>query len=111
MVGKTGGNRGDVRKSALWGSGNRGGEFRANALGGKGGRGLVTAIAVLALALPLAATAAPGRDRPGAPANGDVSYVSKKLKDRAKGTPDALVSIIVQVDPSASGSARAARHP
>ena len=36
---KTGGNCGDVRQSALWGSGNRGGEFRSNALWGKGGRG------------------------------------------------------------------------
>jgi len=34
MVGKTGGTRGDVRKSALWGSGNRGGELRSNALWG-----------------------------------------------------------------------------
>jgi hypothetical protein len=37
MARKTGGTRGDVRQSALWGSGNRGGEFRSNALWGKGG--------------------------------------------------------------------------
>ncbi len=114
MAGKTGGTRGDVRKSALWGSGNRGGEFRSNALWGKGGRGLVTAIAVLALAMPLAATAAHGRDRPDRPGasasgNGDVSYVSKRLKDRAKATPDALISVIVQVDPNAPDSEKAAR--
>ena len=49
----TGGNPGDVRKSALWGSGNRGGEHRSNALWGKGGRGFVTTVLVVALAVPL----------------------------------------------------------
>ena len=67
MGSNTGGNTGDVRKSALWGSGNRGGEHRSNALWGKGGRGFVTTVLVVALALPLAAGAAavPARDRLG----------------------------------------------
>ena len=56
----TGGNPGDVRKSALWGSGNRGGEHRSNALWGKGGRGFVTTVLVVALAVPLAAGAGSG---------------------------------------------------
>ena len=56
----TGGNPGDVRKSALWGSGNRGGEHRSNALWGKGGRGFVMTVLVVALAVPLAAGAGSG---------------------------------------------------
>ena len=56
MARNTGGKRGDVRQSALWGSGNRGGEFRSNALWGKGGRGLVTTVVAIALAMPLAAS-------------------------------------------------------
>ena len=60
MARNTSGTRGDVRQSALWGSGNRGGEFRSNALWGKGGRGLVTSVVALALAMPLAATAGGG---------------------------------------------------
>jgi len=98
MTRKTGGTRGDVRQSALWGSGNRGGEFRTTALWGKGGRKLATFIGVLAFAVPLAATAAAGSGAPGAPAASDVSYVSQQLKDKAKASPDALVQVIVQVD-------------
>ena len=61
MVGKTGGNRGDVRKSALWGSGNRGGELRSNALWGKGGRGFVVVLALtVALSVPVSGVAASG---------------------------------------------------
>jgi serine protease AprX len=53
-----GGNRGETRSSALWGTGNRGGESRSNALWGKGGRGAITALAaMLAISVPLAASA------------------------------------------------------
>ncbi len=59
MSRKTGGNCGDVRQSALWGSGNRGGEFRSNALWGKGGRGgIVTLVGVLVLSLAAGAASA-----------------------------------------------------
>ena len=52
-----GGNRGETRSSALWGTGNRGGESRSNALWGKGGRGALTALAaMLAICVPLAAS-------------------------------------------------------
>ena len=69
----TGGNPGDVRKSALWGSGNRGGEHRSNALWGKGGRGFVTTVLVVALAVPLAAGAGSGPGKKdGLPPGGNV---------------------------------------
>ncbi|MBI4171907.1 MAG: S8 family serine peptidase [Actinobacteria bacterium] len=105
----TGGTRGDVRQSALWGSGNRGDELRSNALWGKGGRGLATIIGVMAFAVPLAATAAAGSGAPGAPAAGDVSFVSQQLKDKAKASPDALVQVIVQVDQTSPDAEKAAR--
>ncbi len=60
MARNSSGNRGDVRQSALWGSGNRGGELRSNALWGKGGRGIAV-LMLLALAMPLAATAGDGK--------------------------------------------------
>jgi serine protease AprX len=97
----TGGNPGDVRKSALWGSGNRGGEHRSNALWGKGGRGFVTTVLVVALAVPLAAGAGsgPGKNDPIAPGT---TFVSAELKAKQKKTPDATVSVIVQVDDTVS---------
>jgi len=100
MARNTGGNRGDVRQSALWGSGNRGGEFRSNALWGKGGRGLVTTVVAFALAVPLAAGASSGSGK--SPAASDGGYVSQQLKQRAKTNPNALVSVIVQLDASVS---------
>ena len=109
MSRKTGGTRGDVRQSALWGSGNRGDELRSNALWGKGGRGLATIIGVLAFAVPLAATAAAGSGAPGAPAASDVSFVSQQLKDKAKASPDALVQVIVQVDQTSPNAEKDAR--
>jgi serine protease AprX len=51
----------DVRKSALWGTGNRGGEHRSSALWGRGGRGAVTAlVAAFVLLAPIAAFAGGG---------------------------------------------------
>ena len=59
-----GGNRGETRSSALWGTGNRGGESRSNALWGKGGRGALTALAaMLAISVPLAASSPEARSK------------------------------------------------
>ena len=64
MARNSSGTRGDVRKSALWGSGNRGGEFRSNALWGKGGRGTIVLLVMLVLPLlSVAASAKSGSDR------------------------------------------------
>ena len=101
MARNTGGNRGDVRQSALWGSGNRGGEFRSNALWGKGGRGLVTSVVAIALALPMAATAGGGADKRPVVSGGS-TYVSPQLKKLAKSHPNDLVSVIVQTDGAVS---------
>ena len=49
------------RGSALWGTGSRGGD-RSSVLWGKGGRGiLVTSVAAVALAAPMAAMASPAK--------------------------------------------------
>ena len=96
----TGGNPGDVRKSALWGSGNRGGEHRSNALWGKGGRGFVTTVFALALAVPLMAGADSG---PGKAYAAGTTHVSDQLKQKAKAHPNDLVDVIVQLDESVSG--------
>ena len=102
----TGGNPGDVRKSALWGSGNRGGEHRSNALWGKGGRGFVTTVLVIALAVPLMAGADSG---PGKNYAAGKTHVSDALKQKAKTHPDELVGVIVQLDESGHrGRTRAA---
>jgi len=104
MARNTGGKRGDVRQSALWGSGNRGGEFRSNALWGKGGRSLVTTVVAFALAMPLVAATAGGESGsnsgPGSGSGG--GYVSDQLKHGAKSHPNDLVSVIVQMDASVS---------
>ena len=97
----TGGNPGDVRKSALWGSGNRGGEHRSNALWGKGGRGFVTTVLVVALAVPLAAGAGSGSGKKDPVAPG-TTFVSAELKQKQKNSPDALVGVIVQLDDTVS---------
>jgi serine protease AprX len=103
MARNTGGNRGDVRQSALWGSGNRGGEFRSNALWGKGGRGLVTSVVAIALAMPLAATAGGGSGSNSGHGSGNGGgYVSHQLKQQGKSHPNDLVSVIVQLDASVS---------
>lgn len=91
-----GGNRGETRSSALWGTGNRGGESRSNALWGKGGRGALTALAaMLAISVPLAASAVGGKKH-------DVanSYVAPVLNKRADNNPNSKISVIIQVDPA-----------
>jgi subtilisin family serine protease len=102
MARNTGGKRGDVRQSALWGSGNRGGEFRSNALWGKGGRGLVTTVVAIALAVPLAASGGVSGSSSSA-GTGSGSYISAQVKQQGKAHPNDLVSVIVQM--KAGGSA------
>jgi serine protease AprX len=103
MARKTGGNCGDVRQSALWGSGNRGGEFRSNALWGKGGRGIVTSVVAIALAMPLAATAGSGSGTDSGQGSGNGGgYVSHQLKQQGKSHPNDLVSVIVQMNADVS---------
>jgi serine protease AprX len=86
------GTQGQVRSSALWGTGNRGGDSRANALWGKGGRGFAAFMLVLvATAVPLA-SAGKGKHEPGlAP-----SYVDPYLQGMAQNQPNALVKAIIQ---------------
>ena len=92
-----GGNRGETRSSALWGTGNRGGESRSNALWGKGGRGAITALAaMLAISVPLAASSVGGKGK----AEGKKTYVSPILNKRADSYPNSTVSVIIQADPS-----------
>ena len=101
MSRKTGGNCGDVRQSALWGSGNRGGEFRSNALWGKGGRGSIVAL-VGVLVLSLAAGAASARSTAPQPAPSvTATVVEAGLLERAKANPKQRFRVIVQ---SAAGA-------
>ena len=92
MIGKRKSSQGELRSSALWGTGNRGGDSRSNALWGKGGRGLVTAlVAVLVVAAPLAAGARKGDDQSSSP-----TYIDPMVMAMANRTPDALVKVIIQ---------------
>ncbi|HSP72213.1 MAG TPA: S8 family serine peptidase, partial [Gaiellaceae bacterium] len=87
----------DLRSSALWGTSGRGGDSRSSALWGKGGRGfIVTAVAVLALGAPLAATAAPGPGKGPSPSNRSGTFVSSDLQAKAKAHPNDLVKVIIQ---------------
>ncbi len=92
MARKTGGTRGDVRQSALWGSGNRGGEFRTNALWGKGGKG--TIVLLVMLVLPLLSVAASAKSS-GPEAVGP-TYVEPGLLERALDNPHQMFQVIVQ---------------
>jgi serine protease AprX len=84
----------ESRSSALWGTGGRGGDSRSSALWGKGGRGsVVTAVAIFALAAPIAASAqansaSAGGDR-------DKTFVQSELTKKAKDNPNELVRVIV----------------
>jgi serine protease AprX len=87
----------DVRKSALWGTGNRGGEHRSSALWGRGGRGAVTAlVASFVLLAPIAAFADGGTS--GSDGKGGGSYVAPGLLDKANqdGNKDNKLHVIVQ---------------
>ncbi len=86
------GTGGQVRSSALWGTGNRGGDSRANALWGKGGRGFAAFMLVLvATAVPLAG-AGKGSNKP----SSTPSYVDAYLTGMAENHPNTLVKAIIQ---------------
>ncbi|MDX6507561.1 MAG: serine protease AprX [Gaiellaceae bacterium] len=93
-----GGNRGDVRSSALWGTGNRGGESRSSALWGKGGRGAITALAaMLAISVPLASSAVHQRHaKLSAHASAKKTWISPGLLRGAKRHPNQYVRVIIQ---------------
>jgi serine protease AprX len=102
-----GGKRGEVRSSALWGTGNRGGESRSNALWGKGGRGALTALAaMLAISVPLAASSPGGKNK----LDLEHTYLAPVLAHRAKNNPNSPVSVIVQSDSSFDSSKRQVRQ-
>src|SRR5215813_12041545 len=91
-----GGNRGETRSSALWGTGNRGGESRSSALWGKGGRGAVTAlVAMLAISVPLAASANK-HARLAGKASPKRTWISPGLLKGAKKHPNKYVHVIIQ---------------
>ena len=94
MARNSSGTRGDVRKSALWGSGNRGGEFRTNALWGKGGKG--TIVLLVMLVLPLLSVAASAKSGSDIPAGTGPTYVEPGLLDRAQANPHQMFRVIVQ---------------
>jgi serine protease AprX len=86
------GGTGQVRSSALWGTGNRGGDSRANALWGKGGRGFAAFMLVLvATAVPLAG-AGKGSQKP----LSTPSYVDAYLTGMAENHPNTLVKVVIQ---------------
>jgi len=92
-----GGNRGQTRSSALWGTGNRGGESRSSALWGKGGRGAVTALAaMLAISVPLASSAGKKHVRLSGHASLKQTWISPGLLRGAKRHPNQYVRVIIQ---------------
>ena len=108
------------RGSALWGTGSRGGD-RSSVLWGKGGRGLLLTT-IVALALPLAATAGTTKPAPkpvpvqpapevpkGNPANtpDGASWIAQPLLNQASSSPNQLVDVIVQSTGGVDGSLRA----
>jgi serine protease AprX len=95
-----GGASGDVRSSALWGTGNRGGDHRANALWGRRGRGVaVLTLASLSLVLPFSA----GADDTNSPAAAK-TYVAPAVYQAAEKDPRGKIHVIIQ----SSGGASAA---
>jgi serine protease AprX len=100
-----GGNRGEVRSSALWGTGNRGGESRSNALWGKGGRGALTALAaMLAISVPLASSAG-SHQRLAHEASAKKTWISPGLLRGAKRHPAKFVRVIIQSTTGNAGGA------
>ena len=90
---KQGGTRGEIRTSALWGTGSRGGESRSSALWGKGGRGFVTTLAaVFLLGVPLIASADNGSKK----GLGPGTYVTPGLLRLADEHPGTKIDVIVQ---------------
>jgi len=100
-LGDPGRTRGELRTSALWGTGGRGGESRSSALWGKGGRGFVTAFAALfLLGVPLIASADNGSSK----ASGADTYVSPRLLKLASEHPGSKLDVIVQSQSGVSGA-------
>jgi serine protease AprX len=93
-----GGNRGDTRSSALWGTGNRGGESRSSALWGKGGRGAVLALAaMLAISVPLASSGVKHAKLSGRNATAlKKTWISPSLLKGAKQHPSQYVRVIIR---------------
>ncbi|HYZ18415.1 MAG TPA: S8 family serine peptidase [Gaiellaceae bacterium] len=105
MSGDTKGTQGQVRSSALWGTGNRGGDSRANALWGKGGRGFIACLLVLfATAIPLA-----GAGKINAEEQGE-TYVDPYLLAKAETHPNALVKVIIQSNGGVNRASKAFRY-
>ncbi len=93
-----GGKQGEVRSSALWGTGNRGGESRSSALWGKGGRGAITAlVAMLAISVPLASSAVQLKHaKLSGHATIKKTWISPGLLKGAKRHPNKYVRVIIQ---------------
>ena len=88
---RIGGQRRDVRASALWGSGKRGTGSRSNALWGNGKRRTaLLATFVLALAVPLGASAVPGNS------SGGAAFVAPNILASAQSRPGDTFAVIVQ---------------
>jgi serine protease AprX len=97
------GTNGQLRSSALWGTGNRGGDSRGNALWGKGGRGFIVCLLVLfATAIPFAAAG----EKPTSSASG-ASYVDPYLLAKAELEPNSLVKVLIQADNGLTGAKKA----
>ncbi|HEU5280129.1 MAG TPA: S8 family serine peptidase [Gaiellaceae bacterium] len=87
---RTGGQRRDVRASALWGNGKRGTGSRSNALWGSGKRRTaLLATLVLTLVVPLGASAVPGQNQLQA-------FVAPTVLASAQSRPADTFSVIVQ---------------
>jgi serine protease AprX len=96
-----GGASGDVRSSALWGTGNRGGDHRSNALWGRRGRGVaVLTLASLSLVLPLSAVA----DDTNSPATAK-TYIAPAVYQAAEKDPRGNIHVIIQSSGGASAAA------
>ena len=112
-----GGNRGQTRSSALWGTGNRGGESRSSALWGKGGRGAITALAaMLAISVPLASSAGKLKHaRLSGHASLKQTWISPGLLGGARRHPNQYVHVIIQstsgqISPALSAFTRINNH-
>jgi len=93
---RTGGQRRDVRASALWGSGKRGTGSRSNALWGSGKRRTaLLATLVLTLVVPLGASAGPGPKTAPGPKS-ITAFVAPGLLTSAQSRPADKFSVIVQ---------------
>src|SRR5262245_42714633 len=88
MAGTRGGSKGDVRSSALWGTGNRGGgDHKSRA---RGAAAIAAALSAVFLAVPLAAGADDGKR------STQPTYVAPGVYQAAKNDPDGLVQVIIQ---------------